>query len=56
MKYEIIIISIIEIKVRFRCASSPKICEILNPTNCDTATVGVTVTATIDAVADAELL
>jgi hypothetical protein len=31
-----------------------QICEILNPTNCDTATVGVTVTtATIDAVADA---
>jgi hypothetical protein len=31
-----------------------QICEILNPTNCDTATVSVTVTtATIDAVADA---
>jgi hypothetical protein len=29
-----------------------QICEILNPTNCDTATVSVTVTtATIDAVA-----
>jgi hypothetical protein len=30
-----------------------QICEILNPTNCDTATVGVTVTTAIDAVADA---
>jgi hypothetical protein len=34
-----------------------QICEILNPTNCDTATVSVTVTtATIDAVADAGTL
>jgi hypothetical protein len=30
-----------------------QICEILNPTNCDTATVSVVTTATIDAVADA---